>query len=160
MKAVWFLKNFYHICLNFKGKKLTLTPLERDAPKKRKNNINKNYCRWLKWSLWPWRVICTGNAGMMGVLSWFWHPFNSNHVTRKATFDSSPDQALCTSSNIPADVTSLTADPCAGRGGQTTKTHAVHLECICCKSVHASLQLQRSHQIRQKLLRIDQTQNN
>lgn len=47
IKAVWFLENIYHICLNFKGEKVTLTPLERDAAKKRKKT-KKTYCRWLK----------------------------------------------------------------------------------------------------------------
>lgn len=110
-----------------------------------------------------WRVIGTGDTGRMGFLSWSLHPFSSNQVKRKATFSSSPNQALCTSSNIlGAHLSQQT--PAQGReglgGGQTTKTHTVHLECICCKSVHASLQLQRSHQIRQKLLRLDQTRNN
>lgn len=108
-----------------------------------------------------WRVIGTGDAGKMGFLSWSLHLLGSNQVKRKATF--TLNQALCTPSNILGGHLSLQI-PALGReglgGGQTRKTHAVHLECICCKSVHASLQLQRSHQIRQKLLRIDQTQNN
>lgn len=83
-----------------------------------------------------WRVIGAGDTGRMGFLSWSLHPFISNQVKRKTTFNSSPNQALCTSSNILGAHLSRQT-PAQGReglgGGQTTKTHTVHLECICCK---------------------------
>lgn len=97
-KAVPFLGKVSQICSIFKGVKVILKTLKWNAAAKKRETKLPQMPEMI--SHLSWRVIGTGDTGRMGFLSWSLHPFISTQVKRKATFNSSPNQALCTSSNI------------------------------------------------------------